>query len=157
MTKSPLVAWLRTRVSHLAFLLLRPMTLGARALVFDEAGRVFLVRHSYVAGWHIPGGGVEAGETVLTSLARELAEEGNIEITGAPALHGIFFNRASSRRDHVAVYIVREFRQSAPPKPNWEIVETGFFSLDALPADTGRATRARLAELFEGAPLSPEW
>lgn len=157
MIQTPLRSRLRTRLSHLAFLLLRPMTLGARALVLDAADRVFLVRHSYVPGWHLPGGGVEPGEPMLSALARELAEEGNIEMAGEPALHGIFFNRASSRRDHVAVYVVREFHQEAPPKPNWEIVETGFFAYDALPPDTARATRQRLAEYFERAPLSQEW
>ena len=135
----------------------RPATLGTRAIVIDGQGRVFLVKHSYVDGWHLPGGGVETGETVGEALTRELAEEGNIRLTGAPRLHGVFFNKRISRRDHVVLFIVREFIQERPPVPNREIVEHGFFAREALPEDTSRATRARLAEVFEGAAISELW
>ncbi len=135
----------------------RGTTLGARALVIDGQRRIFLVKHSYVDGWHLPGGGVETGETLLTALARELAEEANIQLTGPPELHGMFFNVRVSQRDHVALYIVREFRQDGPPTPNHEIIEHGFFARDALPPDTSRATRARLAEVFEGVAVSELW
>jgi ADP-ribose pyrophosphatase YjhB (NUDIX family) len=135
----------------------RPATLGTRAMVIDGQGRIFLVKHSYVDGWHLPGGGVETGETVGEALARELAEEGNIRLTGAPRLHGVFFNKRISRRDHVVLFIVREFIQDGPPVPNREIIEHGFFAREALPEDTGRATRARLAEVFEGAAISELW
>jgi len=134
----------------------RPATLGARALVIDGQGRVFLVKHSYVEGWHLPGGGVETGETIGEALARELAEEGNIRLTRAPRLHGMYFNKRVSRRDHVALYIVRDFVQE-PPQPNREIVAHGFFARDALPEDTSRATRARIAEVFDGAAVSELW
>src|SRR5216117_815513 len=89
------------RVLHAYWRFARAMTLGVRALVIDESGRIFLVKHSYVSGWHLPGGGVEAGETLMQALARELREEGNIEITGPPQLYGVFFNDRASRRDHV--------------------------------------------------------
>jgi 8-oxo-dGTP pyrophosphatase MutT (NUDIX family) len=142
---------------HLYWRFSRPATLGARALVIDGQGRIFLVKHSYVDGWHLPGGGVETGETLLTALARELAEEGNIVLTAEPRLHGVFFNARVSRRDHVALYIVRDFRQDSAPKPNHEIVAHGFFAPDALPADTGRATRARIAEVLGGVRVSELW
>jgi 8-oxo-dGTP pyrophosphatase MutT (NUDIX family) len=135
----------------------RPMTLGAFALVIDGHDRVFLVKHSYVAGWHLPGGGVETGESVLTALARELSEEGNITLTATPTLHGVFHNKRVSHRDHVALFVVRDFHQAAPPQPNREIVDHAFFPLDALPADVGRATRARIDEVFNGVTVSELW
>jgi 8-oxo-dGTP pyrophosphatase MutT (NUDIX family) len=135
----------------------RGTTLGVRAMVIDGAGRVFLVKHSYVDGWHLPGGGVETGETMHAALARELFEETKIRLSSPPRLHGVFFNKRVSRRDHVALFIVRDFAQEGTPEPNHEIVEHGFFALDALPEDTSRATRARLAEVLNGVAVSELW
>jgi 8-oxo-dGTP pyrophosphatase MutT (NUDIX family) len=145
------------RVLHFYWRFARGMTLGVRALVIGEDNRVFLVKHSYVRGWHLPGGGVEAGETLIDALIRELAEEGNIEPTAPPRLHGMFFNNRVSRRDHVAVYVVREFRQIAEPVPDHEIIAHGFFAIDQLPNDTTASTRARIFEVFAGAPLTETW
>jgi len=142
---------------HFYWRFARGATLGARGLVIDGEGRVFLIKHSYVDGWHLPGGGVETGETLTEALTRELFEEGNIVLTGRPALHGVFFNKRVSRRDHVAVFIVRDFRQDGLPQPNREIVGHGFFAPDALPPDTGRATRDRIAEALDGAAMSDVW
>jgi ADP-ribose pyrophosphatase YjhB (NUDIX family) len=145
------------RVLHVYWRFARAMTLGVRALVIDDDGRIFLVKHSYVSGWHLPGGGVEAGETLTQAVARELREEGNIEVTAPPQLHGIFFNNRASRRDHVALFVVRAFRQSAAPVPDREIIAHGFFALDALPNDTTASTRARIIEVLGGAPASERW
>src|SRR4029453_6702349 len=134
------------RLLHVYWRFARAMTLGVRALVIDEDGRIFLVKHSYVSGWHLPGGGVEAGETLVEAVARELQEEGNIDVTEPPRLHGMFFNDRDSRRDHVALFVVREFPQSAAPVPDHEIVAHGFFAIDAMPNDTTAATRARIVE-----------
>jgi 8-oxo-dGTP pyrophosphatase MutT (NUDIX family) len=142
---------------HLYWRFARGLTLGVRALIVDESRRIFLVNHTYVKGWHLPGGGVEPGETIATALARELSEEGNIELTAPPLLHGMFFNARISRRDHVACFVVQSFRQSAPPAPNREIAATGFFALDELPGDTTAGTRARIAEVLLGAPVSERW
>jgi 8-oxo-dGTP pyrophosphatase MutT (NUDIX family) len=145
------------RAFHLYWRMARGMTLGVRGVVLDGDNKVFLVRHSYVAGWHLPGGGVEVGETFGEALARELMEEGRIELAGEPVLHGLFFNGHVSRRDHVAVYIVRQFRQDRLPKPNHEIVECGFYAAGALPAETTRGTRLRIAEVLDGAAPIATW
>jgi 8-oxo-dGTP pyrophosphatase MutT (NUDIX family) len=145
------------RVFHLYWRVSRGMTLGVRGVVLDRDDRVFLVRHSYVAGWHLPGGGVEVGEALRTALQRELMEEGRIEIAGEPVLHGIFLNSHVSPRDHVAVYVVRDFRQGGKPKPNREIVDCGFFAADALPPETTAGTRLRIAEVLDHVPPISTW
>ena len=145
------------RILHFYWRFSRGATLGTRAMVIDGAGRIFLIKHSYVDGWHLPGGGVETGETLLEALARELAEEGNIQLGTAPQLYGVYFNKRASRRDHVALFIVRDFRQDGKPLPNHEIIAHAFFPPDALPEDASRATRARVAEVIGGAAISELW
>jgi ADP-ribose pyrophosphatase YjhB (NUDIX family) len=149
---------LRAKLFHLYFLMTRPMTLGVRGLVHDSAqNSVFLIRHTYVPGWQLPGGGVELGETAAEALERELGEEGNISLTAPPVLKSLHFNRRASRRDHVALYLVQSFRQTTPKLPDREIAEAGFFPLDRLPDGTTPATHKRIAEIFGGAPASPDW
>jgi ADP-ribose pyrophosphatase YjhB (NUDIX family) len=145
------------RVFHLYWLFARGMTLGVRAIVLDRDNRVFLVKHTYVSGWHLPGGGVETGETFRDALRRELAEEGRIELTGEPVLHGLFLNRPVSPRDHIAIYVVRHFRQDRLPEPNREIAACGFFEIEALPAETTAGTRLRISEVVEGRAPMPTW
>ena len=145
------------RLLHFYWRFARGMTLGVRGLVIDGVGRVLLVQPSYIRGWHLPGGGVEPGETMLQALERELAEEGNIRVTGVPRLHGMFFNGRVSRRDHVAVYVVEDFQQTGLFQPNREIVAAAFFAVDAMPGDTTAGTRARIAEVLGGAPVSERW
>lgn len=144
-------------VMHLYWRLSRGLTLGVRGLVIDVQGRVFLVKHTYIRGWHLPGGGVEPGETVLDALARELKEEGNIELVDTPKQFAVYFHSTVSQRDHVVLFVVERFHQPAPPVPDHEIRAHGFFPLDALPQDTSAATRARIAEVMMGAPVSPRW
>jgi 8-oxo-dGTP pyrophosphatase MutT (NUDIX family) len=144
-------------VLHFYWRFARGMTVGVRAAVIDGEGRVFLIQHSYVAGWHLPGGGVEVGETMLGALARELREEGNIECTAAPELFSVYFNSRASRRDHVALFVVRNFRQPAPPVPDREIIAHGFFAPDELPPGTTASTRARIAEVLHGASVPERW
>ena len=160
MNLSALRKWLEPllrRIFHLYWRLARGMTLGVRGVVLDAEEKVFLIHHTYVTGWHLPGGGVEAGETFLEALKRELMEEGMIELLAEPALHGLFFNSHVSRRDHVAVYVVREFRQNRLPQPNHEISACGFFAVDALPADTTEGTRRRIAEVVHGQKPVATW
>lgn len=144
------------RIVHRFFFLRRGMTLGVRAACFDDEGRIFLVRHTYVSGWHMPGGGVERGETGLQALQKEIREEGNLVATSVPQLVHVYFNNRTSDRDHVLFYRL-DVRQVALKVPDREIAESGFFPLDALPEGTTPATRRRLADLTGNALPDDYW
>lgn len=158
MQSQSLFARLRGKFFHFYFLMKRPMTLGVRALVFNEAeNSVFLVRHTYVPGWYLPGGGVERNETFRQALVKELQEEGNIELAGEAILFGIYYNSRSSLRDHVALYVVKAFRQTTRRLPDREIAECGFFKLDALPRGVTASTLRRLDEALNNGAVDEHW
>lgn len=146
-----------SRLMHLYWRFSRGLTLGVRGMAIDPEGRIFLIKHSYVPGWHLPGGGVEPGETMLDALRREMMEEGNIEIGPAPEFFSMYFNPKDSNRDHVALYVIRDFIQPSLPQANAEIVAHGFFARDQLPQGTTHATRTRIGEVMDGTPRPEKW
>jgi 8-oxo-dGTP pyrophosphatase MutT (NUDIX family) len=137
--------------------LTRPLTMGVRAMILDGEGRVYLVRHSYVAGWHMPGGAVEPRETLQEALVREVVEETGLAVAPPTKLFAVYLNEAMARRDHIALYIVRAFEATDRRPSPWEIVEHGFHPLDALPEGTTGPTRRRLAEVLEGRAPDHLW
>ena len=148
---------IRTRLHLLLTALRKRLTVGVRAVLLDGR-RVLLVKHTYTPGWQLPGGGVEPGETAETAAAREALEETGYRCEGRPELLGFYLNRiAGGRRDHVAVYVWREFRVERVFKANLEIAQCQWFDVDALPDDVGKGTARRLAEIFAGASVANEW
>lgn len=150
--RTRIVVWLL----HRFFLVSRGMTMGVRAACFNARGEIFLVRHTYVPGWYMPGGGMEHGETALEALAKELREEGNLVMTAKPELVNVYYNRKTSKRDHVLFYRVT-VEQTESRLPDREIAESGFFPLDKLPDEITDATLRRLRELSGEEALSDYW
>lgn len=148
---------LRAKLFHLWFLLTRPMTLGVRMAATNQDGHIMLVKHTYVSGWHLPGGGVDSGESCMEAAIRELAEETGLNPLKQPKLFDIYFNTIASKRDHVALYRCEVISNGDSKAPDKEIAEARFFALNELPEDTSGGTKRRLAELFDGAEVSPHW
>jgi 8-oxo-dGTP pyrophosphatase MutT (NUDIX family) len=134
----------------------RGLTIGTRIAVVERR-RIFLVRHTYTEGWYLPGGGVEFGETVRHSLDRELMEEAGIRLDAEPRLHGVFLNEPIFPGDHVVAFVAEAWTQVEVPYPSKEIADAGLFDVGSLPEGTTDATRRRIAEIFEGAPVSTHW
>ena len=135
---------------------LKGLSLGARGLVFDDRGRVLLVRHTYIPEWHLPGGAVEPGETAAEAFTREVAEEGGVRLLGPPKFLGLFHNPEWTVGDHVAFF---EAGRWAPCPNRWgmEIEAAEFFDLENLPADTTSSVRQRIAERTGKLLASPTW
>ena len=57
---------------------------SAGALIYDQAGRLLILKPTYKSGWTIPGGVMEAdGETPWDACRREVREECGIEVHDA--------------------------------------------------------------------------
>lgn len=138
----------------------RPLTMGVRAIIVDESDpaglRVLLIRHSYVGGWHLPGGGVGRGETLVDAMRREVREEVGL-IADRPAQpFGMYARFRNGASDHVAVFIVRGW-SGTPKADGVEIVEARFFPIDRLPAELSPATGRRLEEFLGHRPVAERW
>ncbi len=123
----------------------RGMTLGVRAVVLNEARQVLLVEHTYVHGWHLPGGGVERGESAEQAVARELVEEAGVALVGAPTLVAVHANLTTYRGDHVLLYRVEQWTPCEATSRG-EIHEVRWCAPDALPDGTTALTRMRIAQ-----------
>jgi 8-oxo-dGTP pyrophosphatase MutT (NUDIX family) len=132
-----------------------PVSLGARAIALDTQGRVLLVRHTYVGGWHLPGGGVDRSETSADAIARELREEVGLVASAPPELFGIYLRRAGRWSDHIALFVVRDVELNF--RPNHEIAEIRFTDSLSLPDCTSAGTVRRLAEFAGRAPRTSLW
>lgn len=146
----------RTRLHMFTVGVRRRMVIGTRlVLVID--GRFLLLRHTYMPGWHFPGGGVEPGETAADCARREGVEETGYEAEGPLRLLGFYFKPTEATdRDHVAVYVAERATQRHVFRPNGEIAEIGWFSPDELPPETEPGTARRIAEVI-GAQTGGEY
>ena len=117
-------------------------------MVFNRLGEILLVRHSYLSGWHLPGGGVDRGETVLEAAYREVFEETGINQLNFEKLHDIHLNFEDSGKDHIIFFVMTTDEEPQLQK-NLEIVEVKFFSINDLPKDTHDSIRSRLDKINE--------
>ncbi|NOT72772.1 MAG: NUDIX domain-containing protein [Hyphomicrobium sp.] len=151
------VAKLVTRGLQRYWRVSRGLTLGAQGCVLDASNRVLLIRHTYRPGWHFPGGGVEKNESAGCALRRELEEEAGILVDGRPTLFGLYDNHRLFRGDHIALFIVRSWRQPRVPPPNREIAGQGFFDAASLPDGINQPTQLRINEILEGSAPAEMW
>lgn len=146
-----------SRALHTYFLMRRGLTIGVRAIVRSVDGKFLLVRHTYTAGWHFPGGGVEKGETTGQALRNELLQETGLKLTTKPVLHGVFYNDGVSKRDHVLAYLC-DAKGDVDAKPtSIEIAEIRYFDFEDLPPDTDPGTLRRINEIVLGALKTESW
>jgi ADP-ribose pyrophosphatase YjhB (NUDIX family) len=141
-----------TKLVRLAFLMKelwalidRPVQLGVRIMLVQD-GKVLLVRHTYMPGWHFPGGAVNRWETPLEAAAREAREEAGAELLEAPTLVEIATSYDGGKSDHVALYLCRKYRIGRATD-RWEIAEVKLFAVDELPAQLWEKWRKLLPKL----------
>lgn len=132
-------------------------TVGVKAMIFNAQGEVLLVKHTYMSGWHLPGGGVEPGETPKMAIIREIREETGLAVQGEPHLFAIYTHQIMGASDYPMLYIVKDFMRIAAAKLSSEIAKAEWFHIQSLPIDTTESTQLRIKEYLEGLPPAERW
>ena len=158
-----MLSWIKNQVGQFAFnsvtlgfkALLSPVVFGATAIIADRNGKVVLVRHSYMTGLSLPGGGVKRAEPPRAAILRELSEEIGVVRSDPPELFGVYTRRSGWATNVIVVY--RLMNAEVEFKPNFEVREIVFADPADPPLEATHGTRRRLAEFSGKAPPSPYW
>ena len=82
---------------------------AARAVIFDDRGRILLIRRGDNHMWALPAGGMEPGESVTGCMAREVWEETGLKVESA-----------------VAFGVYSEPRFAAPTRPEAQLLTVAY-------------------------------
>ena len=138
------------QLNQLRRMLFRPLTMGVKIMLVRD-DQVLLVRHTYLAGWFLPGGGVKRGEALEEAARREAWEEIGAKLEYVK-LFGVYSNIRSYRNEHIAVFVSDAF--TLADKQDYEIAEAAFFPLHSPPPDINHGSHRRLEEYLQ--PLPPD-
>lgn len=142
---------------HIRNFLLRLLvktTVGVKVIVIKE-NKILLLKHTYGQDWHLPGGGVDVGESPAMAAQRELLEETGIVAKSPLQLFGFYYHFISGRHDYVGLYILEKFETQGFLSS--EIQKIEWLSLDELPHDLSPGTRNRLQEYLGKIEISDKW
>ena len=116
-------------ISRAFWILVKPLSVGVR-IILIRGPQILLVKHVYEDLWYLPGGLVEAGESLERAIRREAFEEVGAQVRDLE-LFGAYSNHREGQRGHVITFISRDFDVTG--KTDEEIEQWGFFDLHALP------------------------
>ena len=130
--------------------------LGADAAIIDD-GEILLIRRADNHLWATPGGMVEVGETAAEAALREAAEETGVAAE-AIGLVGIYDGRLWRETSRHHIYLLTILCRptngrdaTPPPNQELEVLETGWFAEDSLPADMDPGHVRRIPHAFAAA------
>lgn len=142
----PRLARLLHFLQRLYWRLASPTTVGVRLMAIRD-GEILLVKHTYLDGWYLPGGGVRSTETLCDAITREATEEAGVGLRDLQ-LFGVYSSFFEGKSDHIVVFLCEDF--SWRQVGSKEIERVDCFSLSELPEGTSPGTRRRIAEYAAG-------
>lgn len=137
--------------------LLNTATIGVRAIIINSQTEIMLVEHTYTAGWHLPGGGVDPSETPKEAIIREIKEETGLIVNQEPVLFAVYTHQIHGASDYPLLYVIKDVSLPEKVKLCKEIKQARWFNINNLPLGTTESTRLRLQEVLNALPPADSW
>lgn len=118
-------------------------TVSVGAVVTNDEGKVLLLDHTLRpgSGWGIPGGFIDEDEQPEEAVKRELCEEIGLK------LESVELVQVRTIKRHVEILVRAKAHGNGQPK-NFEIKEVGWFALDEMPEEMGKAQKQLIKEVL---------
>ncbi|BCB81116.1 hypothetical protein GCM10022251_67140 [Phytohabitans flavus] len=126
---------------------------GARATVFDDQGRLLLIRRRDNGYWDIPAGAMELGESIADCAVREVYEETGIraaEVTPFALYTGPAYTYTNMYSDTYQLFVTAfrvERWAGQLERVTDETIDAGFYHPDEMPSLMSRSVHETLADL----------
>ena len=120
-------------------------SMGAFAMIFDEAGRILLCHRTDIDIWNLPGGRMEYGEAPWETVVREVKEEVGLTV-GVEKLIGVYSKK--NENDIVYQFLCRVISGTALSADH-ESDQVGYFHLDEFPLNTNQKQKQRIQLYLE--------
>lgn len=128
------------------------ITIGARCVLRDEAGRILLIRRSDNQRWAMPAGTMELGDTLGQTAIREVYEETGLTAHGVTpfALYTSLDTRPNmygQGYQHITMACRVDGWSGTLVRSTDETIDAAWYAVDALPEGVGSDAARTLADL----------
>jgi ADP-ribose pyrophosphatase YjhB (NUDIX family) len=111
--------------------------MGTSIIPILPDGRIVLIRRRDNGKWGLPGGIVNWGEDIPTTVERELEEETGLEVSKIRRLVGVYSSPERDPRVHsICVVIEVEAQGTMQVKDTMEVLDVQAFPPNSLPIGT---------------------
>ncbi len=107
--------------------------------------KILLIKHSYQHDWALPGGWMKHGESIESTMERELKEELGIAAT----VMNIFEIQSVKHKPVIDVAVVCRVSEDKLKSHSSEVEEALFFPIDSLPKNIVHTHKAYLEKFLE--------
>ena len=125
---------LRVGQTVLGIIFRHPIT-GASIIPILPDGRIVLIKRRDDGCWSLPGGMVDWGEDIPTTVHRELIEETGLELVQITRLVGVYSAPDRDPRVHsICVVVEAKVQGTMEIRDTLEVMEIAAFATDSLPS-----------------------